>query len=67
MGKVEIEKPAEFYEEVGGLITAHYNNNNNDRFAKKFPVVYGLYLKIAALGLRSEKNIHIRSLRIKWG
>lgn len=55
--EVKIEKPAEFYDEVKVLIGEYYNAHVHvppDSFGSRYPVVYGLYLQIAALGLRKE-------------
>ena len=55
--KISIEKPREFYKEVGNLIGLHYNSihenfdYSKNSFAMNYPVIYGLFLKIAALGL----------------
>lgn len=73
MVKVEIEKPKEFYEEVKRLIGYHYNSQSpknfeysKDSFAKKYPVIYSLFLTIVALGLRGEpKVVHLRSPHVK--
>lgn len=63
--KIEIEAPAVFYEEVKKLIHEHYQSAQKlVSFAKKYPVVYRLYLKIAALGLRPKKVVHFRSPRL---
>ena len=56
--EVKIDKPKEFYQEVEKLIYAHYRssprkgfNVTEDSFAPHFPVIYHLFLEIAALGL----------------
>jgi len=55
--EVKIEKPAEFYEEVKQLIHEHYRIvHPPGSFGSKYPVVYHLYLQIAALGLRRNED-----------
>ena len=50
--KVVIEKPKEFNNEVKKLIDAHYALAKTEGFfAKKYPVIYKLFLEIHALGL----------------
>lgn len=51
-GKIIIEKPSEFYWEVRKLIDAHYQGIKSfGSFTGEYPVIYELYLRIAAMGL----------------
>lgn len=61
--KVTIAKPKEFYKEVEGLIEAYYKSahisrilNPRDSFGRQYPIIYGLFLEIAALGLGGRLN-----------
>ena len=56
MNEVKIDKPEQFYDEVRKLIHEHYENRRVlISFAKKYPIIYENYLKVAATrGLTKE-------------
>lgn len=55
---ISIDHPKETYDEIGELIHSYYRTTGGDifdikhnSFAKKYPLIYKLYLRIAANGL----------------